>query len=30
MVFRSHMKYNPDLDRVEFYQPIIKETTQRE
>nr|WDY78973.1 NmrA [Ganoderma lucidum] len=28
MVFRSHMKYNPDLDRVEFHQPIIKETTQ--
>ncbi|KAI1791732.1 NAD(P)-binding protein [Ganoderma leucocontextum] len=28
MIFRSHMKYNRDLDRVEFHQPIIKETTQ--
>ena len=28
MVFRGHMKYNSELDRVEFRQPIIKETTQ--
>ncbi|TBU39662.1 NAD(P)-binding protein [Dichomitus squalens] len=27
MVLRSHMKYNHDLDRVEFHQPVIKETT---
>ena len=30
MVFRAHMKYDRELDRVEFQQPIIKETTQRE
>ena len=30
MVFREHMKYDRELDRVEFHQPIIKETTQRE
>ena len=30
MVFRTHMKYDRELDRVEFHQPIIKETTQRE
>ena len=29
MVFRAHMKYDRELDRVEFQQPIIKETTQR-
>ena len=29
MVFRGHMKYDRELDRVEFQQPIIKETTQR-
>ena len=29
MVFRAHMKYDCELDRVEFHQPIIKETTQR-
>lgn len=29
MVFRSHMRYNRELDRVEFHQAIIKETTQR-
>ncbi|KAM5536537.1 hypothetical protein V8D89_009814 [Ganoderma adspersum] len=28
MVFRAHMKYDRELDRVEFHQPIIKETTQ--
>ncbi|KAL1939177.1 hypothetical protein VTO73DRAFT_10218 [Trametes versicolor] len=28
MVFRSHMRYNRELDRVEFHQAIIKETTQ--
>ncbi|KAI0808017.1 NAD(P)-binding protein [Fomes fomentarius] len=28
MVLRSHMKYNRELDRVEFHQPVIKETTQ--
>ncbi|KAI0672631.1 NAD-P-binding protein [Trametes maxima] len=28
MVFRSHMRYNRELDRVEFRQPVIKETTQ--
>ncbi|KAI1786962.1 NmrA-like domain-containing protein [Ganoderma leucocontextum] len=28
MILRSHMKYNRDLDRVEFHQPVIKETTQ--
>ncbi|KAH9848925.1 NAD-P-binding protein [Lenzites betulinus] len=27
MVFRSHMRYNRELDRVEFRQAIIKETT---
>ncbi|KAH9884115.1 NAD-P-binding protein [Cubamyces lactineus] len=27
MVLRSHMKYNNELDRVEFHQPIIKEDT---
>ena len=30
MVFRSHMKYNRDLDRVEFHQAVIKETTKCE
>ncbi len=29
MVFRSHMRYNRELDRVEFHQAIIKDTTQR-
>lgn len=29
MVLRSHMKYDRELDRVEFHQPVIKETTQR-
>ncbi|KAI8982946.1 NAD-P-binding protein [Trametes punicea] len=27
MVFRSHMRYNRELDRVEFHQPIIKPET---
>lgn len=30
MVLRGHMKYNPALDRVEFHQAVIKETTQCE
>ena len=29
MILRSHMKYNRELDRVEFHQPVIKESTQR-
>ncbi|KAI0708016.1 NAD(P)-binding protein [Earliella scabrosa] len=28
MILRSHMKYNRELDRVEFHQPVIKESTQ--
>ncbi|KAI9065076.1 NAD-P-binding protein [Trametes sanguinea] len=27
MVFRSHMRYNRELDRVEFHQPLIKPDT---
>ena len=30
MVYRSHMVYHADKDQVEFRQPIVKETTQRE
>ncbi|KAI0349359.1 NAD-P-binding protein [Trametes cingulata] len=27
MVLRAHMRYNRELDRVEFHQPVINETT---
>ncbi|CDO70330.1 hypothetical protein BN946_scf184843.g19 [Trametes cinnabarina] len=27
MIFRSHMRYNRELDRVEFHQPVIKPDT---
>lgn len=30
MVYRSHMVYHAEKDQVEFRQPIVKETTQRE